>query len=85
MVDDPYELILDHLRDIRGTLNGMDERFGRVERRLNSVDRQLAGFRNDMAVLHQMYADHRDEFGELRERVARIERRLDLSDPPPGH
>jgi predicted nuclease with TOPRIM domain len=85
MVSDPYEIVLDHLRDIRAENKSLGEAVERVEKRLNSVDRQLAGFRNDFAIMHQMYADHRDEFGELRDRVERIERRLDLAETPVEH
>lgn len=71
MADD--NLVLEHLRAIRATVEDHTRRFDRIEHRLMSIERQVAGLRSDFVFGQQQEA-------ELEQRVDRIERRLELSD-----
>ena len=67
-------LILEHLRHIRGRVDQMAEDLGTVKLRLSSLESQVAGLHGDNAVAHQRM-DHIDQ------RLDRIARRLDLHEP----
>lgn len=86
MVNDAQEIILEHLRAIRSDTGEMKHTLEQHDKRLNNIERQVAGIRGDMAVLQELYVDHREDFTRLEKRVTRIERRLDLEQaaPPEG-
>ena len=75
MTDNTENLVLEILRQMRGDITGlrneMREGFNRVEVRLGYVEQSLV---NDLAVS----ASDRDEIRSLKQRIERIERRLEL-------
>ena len=75
MTDNTENLVLEILRQMRGDItslrNEMREGFNRVEVRLGYVEQSLV---NDLAVS----ASDRDEIRSLKQRIERIERRLEL-------
>ncbi|MBC6404471.1 MAG: hypothetical protein GDA41_01840 [Rhodospirillales bacterium] len=68
-------LLLENLKALRGEIRSVSERLGRVENRLAAVEGHLA-------VLVQRDLEHNVEADALARRVERIERRLDLVEPP---
>jgi len=74
MTENLENLILEHLRHIRGRVDQMAEELGAVKPRLSSLETQVAGLRGDNAVAHQRM-DHIDQ------RLDRIAQRLDFHEP----
>lgn len=85
MVDDPKEIILEHLRYLRSRVDSIENIVKNHDKRFDILERQLAGARGDMAAMQELYVDHRDSVRGLAERVERIERRLDLVETPREH
>ena len=71
--DNISNLILEHLRSIRSTLARHDEQFDTVIMRLGSIESQMAGVQADIAGLNL-------RMDRFENRLARIERRLELRD-----
>ncbi|RYD89014.1 MAG: hypothetical protein EOP50_18155 [Sphingobacteriales bacterium] len=69
-----FNLVLEHLRAIRGDVSELKEGQRRVEQRLTSVERHLAQFHTDMT-------NQREEMDGMKQRLDRIETRLGLHDP----
>ena len=74
MTENVENLILEHLRHIRGRVDQMAEDLGTVKLRLSSLESQVVGLHGDNAVAHQRM-DHIDQ------RLDRIAGRLDLHEP----
>ena len=74
MTENVENLILEHLRHIRGRVDQMAEDLGTVKLRLSSLESQVAGLHGDNAVAHQ-------RMDQIDHRLERIERRLDLHEP----
>lgn len=68
-------LILDHLRHMRGAIDILREDMREVKTRLGNVE-------NQCAVLTNQYATLSTRLDRLDARVERIERRLDLFEAP---
>lgn len=73
MTKDADNLVLEHLRHIRGKVDGNGERLDAIDRRLLSIETHLAAFHN--SATHQEH-----ELAALKSRVDRLERRLNLTD-----
>ncbi|MDS4025963.1 MAG: hypothetical protein RKO25_03070 [Candidatus Contendobacter sp.] len=73
MTTDIESLVLEHLRAIRADLGDVKARITDVEVPLSAMGQQLVGLTT------AVHSD-RSELDELRRRVERIERRLDLRD-----
>lgn len=69
----PENLVLEMLRAIRADLAEVKADVRDLKLRMNSLDRHLAALTTDRA-------DTLERYDRLAERVARIERRLELSD-----
>ena len=74
MTEDTEDLILEHLRHIRGGVRQMAEDLGTVKMRLSSLEPQVAGLHSDNAISHQ-------RMDSIERRLERVERRLDLHEP----
>ena len=63
------------------------EKLSRHDKRFDSIERALNSLRMDIAALSDMGVDHRSDIEALRERVSRIEKRLELDEtfPSEGH
>ena len=71
---DEFNLVLEHLRHIRATVDKISSEQGRHGRRLTSIERHQSNLHSDMA-------NFRDELDGVKERLDRIETRLGLNDP----
>jgi len=73
MTDKTDSLVLEHLRAIRGDLAKLQEGQERVELRLSSIEAHIGAFQLSEA-------RQNGDLDQLRKRVERIERRLELVD-----
>ncbi|MEA1049392.1 hypothetical protein U5801_06190 [Lamprobacter modestohalophilus] len=74
MTENIENLVLEHLRGIRGTLADHGERLDRIDLRLSTIEQTPLGG------LYALSASDRDALTHLTRRVERIEQRLSLSD-----
>ncbi len=75
MTENVENLILEHLRAIRGTLSEQGERLNRIELRLAVMEQTLGS-------LYALSGSDRETMNAVVRRIERIERRLELSDYP---
>ena len=73
--DELASVTLEHLRHIRADLADVKDRLTGVEVQLSAMGQQLAG-------LSTAVYSGKSEMDGVRRRLERIERRLDLADPP---
>jgi hypothetical protein len=73
MTENAENLILEHLRAIRGVLSDHGERLNRIELRLSAIEQTLGS-------LYSLSGSDRERLEALARRVERIERRLELHD-----
>lgn len=71
--EEPMNLVLEHLRHIRGRLDSMDLNMHVIGRRMSAMEHMLSG-----GVTTEMQQN--EQLDMLKARVERIERRLDLVD-----
>jgi septation ring formation regulator EzrA len=64
-------LVLEHLRHIRGRVDQIVDDLGTIKLRLSSLESQVAGLHADNAIAHQ-------RMDRMDARLERIERRLEL-------
>jgi len=73
MADETSNLILEHLRKLRGSVSDIQTEIGHMNLRIGSIERILAGqYVSDV--------DQNAEIDRLKARVDRIERRLELNE-----
>ena len=75
MTADTENLVLEHLRAIRAKQDQHDERLNRIELRLSAIEQTVGS-------LYALSGSDREIVNSLTRRVERIERRLELSEPP---
>lgn len=75
MTENIENLILEHLRHIRGRVDQIAEDVGTLKLRTTSLESQIAGLHGDNAIAHQ-------RMDRIEARLDRIERRLDLREEP---
>jgi len=73
MTENVENLILEHLRAIRGTQSEHGERLNRIELRLSVMEQTLGS-------LYALAGSDRETMNAVVRRIERIERRLELSD-----
>lgn len=73
MADVTNDLLMEGLRAIRSDLGDLKDAHRTTHRRLSSIDHHLAAMNLDVN-------GHTDELELLRDRVSRIERRLEIAD-----
>lgn len=73
MADEPDNIVLEHLRAIRGDL-------GQIKTSLNSLTRRVDTMQSELALMHRKMADFAMEMSQITDRLDHIERRLDLAD-----
>ena len=78
----PEETPLVYLRAIRAILENHNRSFADVIDRLSRLEREAAATRRDIANLHEDWVGLSGRLDRLDQRVARIERRLELVDDP---
>jgi predicted nucleic acid-binding Zn-ribbon protein len=74
MSTDPRDLVIDILRRMQGDLAELKEGQRAANRLFAAIEHHMAGFNLTVAA-------HSDELTDLKARVERIERRLELADP----
>ena len=73
MAKEPENLVLEHLRAMREILDLHTQSFADIQLRLSGIETHMAGFQ--ISEVRQS-----NELDRLRERVMRIEKRLELAD-----
>jgi archaellum component FlaC len=73
MSDNTDNLVLEHLRAMRGDI-------GEIKSRLDRMDLRLSVIEQTIGSLYALSASDRETLQSVIKRVERIERRLDLSD-----
>jgi uncharacterized membrane protein YebE (DUF533 family) len=73
MTDDTENLVLEHLRAMRAILDQHTKEFADIKLRLSGMDQHMAGF-----LISEVRQN--SELDELRARVVRLEKRLELAD-----
>ena len=74
MAEETTNLVLEHLRHIRSRVDGLTDDMRQVILRLGAVDRHVAG-------LHVSDVSQNSEIDLIKQRLDRVERRLELTDP----
>ncbi len=77
---DPENLVLELLRAIRGDIAAMREDIREHGHRLNRIESGVAGVRRDMGSDAEAVSHVQAQMDRLRERLDRVERRLDIVD-----
>ena len=73
MANESDNVVLEHLRHIRSKVD-------MTATDVTDIKIQLAAMQQHMAGFHAVIASHSDELNQLRQRVDRIEKRLELTD-----
>jgi outer membrane murein-binding lipoprotein Lpp len=81
MTEQVENLILEHLRHIRGRVDQLAEDLGTVKLRLTSLETQVSGLQGQVAGLHGDNAIAHQRMDKIDVRLDRIERRLELREP----
>jgi septal ring factor EnvC (AmiA/AmiB activator) len=71
MADEPFNLVLEHLKRIQGKLDALSLEMGDIKLRMSAVEGHLGQLMLQNGTIHSRL----DRFDE---RLSRIERRLDL-------
>lgn len=79
MPENVENLILEHLRAIRGDISKLVHAVDDLRVRVGSIEEHIAGMRRDMSLLHGDIAITHKRLDGLESRVERIEKRLELS------
>ena len=82
MSDEPTKvenLVLEHLRYIRGPIDRVAEDVSELKARTNRVETEISLMRREMAGLHEDFAGLSGRVDRLGSRIARIEQRLELA------
>ena len=74
------ELIYEVLKSIQDDVALMRRSFREIDRRFDAIERSQNGLRIDIAALSDLTIDQREGYRKLTDRVARIERRLEIHD-----
>ena len=78
MTDNVENLVLEHLRAIRGDIARMERKQDETITRLGRLELAVAGLRRDMAHTDEAAAEQGVRIDHLAERLDRVERRLNL-------
>jgi len=71
LAEQPENLVLEHLCEIRGDLRDIKSAFGNLTRRMDTLQ-------SEMALIHRKFSDLTMEVTQITMRLDRIEKRLDL-------
>lgn len=80
MSENTENLILEHLKTIRSELADLREQNKDILKRLTHLETMVARMGRDLAEMAAERVEDRHSVDRLRERIARIERRLELVD-----
>ncbi|MCC7269608.1 MAG: hypothetical protein IT468_02695 [Rhodocyclaceae bacterium] len=79
MIENIENLILEHLKKIQAEQAAARERDAEILTRLSSIENGLARISRDEALTYTELVQDRHVVDKLKERIERIERRLELS------
>ena len=80
MSDEPINLVLEHLRAIRGEIVGLREDVREIKHRQIENNRQMLGLRRDQVGDAEMVARVEARLDHFGDRLERVETRLSLRD-----
>ncbi|MBI3901860.1 MAG: hypothetical protein HY306_02785 [Nitrosomonadales bacterium] len=79
MSENVENLILEHLRGMRGSQERMEHELREIKNRITNVEIGVAGIRRDAAHDNDKIVQHQIGMDELTERLERIEKRLAIA------
>lgn len=79
MTDGVENLIIEHLRHIRGRVDQIAEDMSEIKQRMTSVESAMALVRREVVAGEDTDARQQTALDRLVQRIERIEKRLDLS------
>jgi septal ring factor EnvC (AmiA/AmiB activator) len=77
---EPHEIVLDHLRALRQGVTKIEAHQRDHDKRFSMIEKQLAGVRGDVAIIHELIVDHSDDIRSLKARIDRLEHHAGLTD-----
>lgn len=78
MPENIENLVLEHLRAIRGDITGLREDVREVKTRLTNLETSVSAIRRDSADMYSDVVGQHSRYDRLLERIERIEKRLEL-------
>lgn len=78
MTDSVENLIVEHLRHIRGRVDRIAEDMGDLKQRMSSLETAMVSVKREVAAGDETDARQQTSLDRLLDRIDRIERRLDL-------
>jgi len=78
MTENLESLILEHLRHIRGRVDGIAEDIGDLKHRMSSLEHSMVSVKREVASGDETDARQQISLDRILERIERIERRLDI-------
>lgn len=82
MADDPENLVLVYLRRMDAKIGAMADDIAELKRRQSETHRAVLALRRDQNADAEVGFQMQAQIDRLRERIDRIDRRLDLTDVP---
>ncbi|MHB9119157.1 MAG: hypothetical protein ACYC2R_12915 [Burkholderiales bacterium] len=79
MAEDIENLVLENLKKIQGEQNASRERDSEILNRLSNIESALVRITRDEAINYGEIVQDRHAVDKLKERIERIERRLELT------
>ena len=79
MADNVENLILEHLRGMRGSQERVEHELREIKNRITSLEAGVAGIRRDSAHDNDKIVSQQVGLDQLAERVERIEKRLEIA------
>jgi archaellum component FlaC len=80
MAEEAQNLVLEHLRSIRRTVEGTHAELADVKMRMTTVESSIGQVLSQIGNLQTQLAGQALRMDRIDERLARVERRLDLAD-----
>jgi hypothetical protein len=80
MGDNVENLMLEHLKRFQGTLERIERKLGELSTRQTETHNAVLGLRRDQVNDAEVTAHLQVELDDVRDRLDRIERRLELND-----
>ena len=77
---EPDNIVLEHLRHIRGVVDGTRDDSRELKNRVGSVERETAHVHVELAQVHVKVAELSERIDRLSSRMERVEKRLELAD-----
>jgi septal ring factor EnvC (AmiA/AmiB activator) len=81
MSENVENLILEHLRGMRSDISALRDDSREVKSRLASLETAVSAMRREIADLYADVVGQHSRYDRLIERIERIEKRLDLTQP----